>query len=99
MLSTSSSIGHQQLNSGNREKRAQNWFIFLGLSPVLLLFLVLRIIPIGRTILMSFYDWSFIGIPARFVGFSNYISLLSDRRFLTAIRNTSLFAVGSVLLR
>jgi multiple sugar transport system permease protein len=73
-------------------------FCYIGLLPIFALFVVLRIIPIMRTFTLSFYESNLINPQSRFVGGDNYLSLFSDYLFQTALRNTTLFAVGTVTL-
>jgi multiple sugar transport system permease protein len=68
-------------------------FCYLGLLPVLAIYWVLRLEPIGRTFVLSFYDWHLIRPIKPFVGLDNYRELLQDENFLLALRNTTLFAV------
>jgi len=68
-------------------------FCYLGLLPVFAIYWVLRLEPIGRTFVLSFYDWHLIRPLKPFVGLANYQELLRDENFLLALRNTTLFAV------
>jgi len=68
-------------------------FCYLGLLPVLVIYWVLRLEPIGRTFVLSFYDWHLIRPLKPFVGLANYRDLLQDENFLLALRNTTLFAL------
>jgi multiple sugar transport system permease protein len=54
---------------------------------------VFRLEPIGRTFLLSFYDWHLVRPLKPFVGLENYRDLLSDENFLLALWNTTVFAV------
>jgi multiple sugar transport system permease protein len=73
-------------------------FCYIGLLPIFALFVVLRIIPIMRTFTLSFYESNLINPQSRFIGVENYLSLFGDHLFQTALRNTTLFAVGTVAL-
>ncbi|GAK59165.1 binding-protein-dependent transport systems inner membrane component [Candidatus Vecturithrix granuli] len=79
-------------------ERRKWMFCYTGLLPVLGLFMLLRIIPIVRTFILSFYDSDLINPQSRFIGVENYLSLFSDYLFRTALLNTTLFAVGTVTL-
>ena len=63
------------------------------LTPALLLFAALTVYPLGRGVLLSFFitDYGFAG--AEFVGFDNFIDLLSDRFFQRASWNTVAFTL------
>ncbi|MBI3457478.1 MAG: sugar ABC transporter permease [Candidatus Rokubacteria bacterium] len=86
----------------NRLTLAKYGFCYLGLLPVFVIYWVLRLEPIGRTFVLSFYDWHLVRPVKPFVGLANYWDLLQDDNFLLALRNTTLFAVfvvgGSVVL-
>lgn len=85
-----SSVKRNRINRTSRQKLI---FVYLSLLPILGLFLVLRIIPIGQNFFYSFFA-SKIGNPtAAFIGFENYKELFGDVLFRTAIRNTSYFAL------
>lgn len=63
-----------------------------------MLFVYLRIIPIAQTFVMSVFDWPLIGRAPRFVGLDNYLTLLNDQTFRTALFNTAVFALGTSIL-
>jgi multiple sugar transport system permease protein len=51
-----------------------------------------------RTFTLSFYESNLINPQSRFIGVENYLSLFGDHLFQTALRNTTLFAGGTVTL-
>jgi multiple sugar transport system permease protein len=77
----------------NRLTLAKYSFCYLGLLPVFVIYWVLRLEPIARTFVLSFYDWHLIRPLKPFVGFANYRDLLHDDNFLLALKNTTHFAV------
>ncbi|HSB68811.1 MAG TPA: sugar ABC transporter permease [Candidatus Methylomirabilis sp.] len=77
----------------NRLTLAKYSFCYLGLLPVFVIYWVLRLEPIARTFILSFYDWHLIRPLKPFVGLANYRDLLQDDNFLLALKNTTLFAV------
>jgi multiple sugar transport system permease protein len=77
----------------NRLTLAKYCFCYLGLVPVFVIYWILRLEPIARTFILSFYDWHLIRPVRPFVGLANYWDLLSDENFLLALKNTTLFAV------
>jgi multiple sugar transport system permease protein len=77
----------------NRLTLAKYCFCYLGLIPVFVIYWILRLEPIARTFILSFYDWHLIRPVRPFVGLANYWDLLSDENFLLALKNTTLFAV------
>lgn len=71
---------------------------YLFLAPFVLSFLIFGAYPIVRSVMLSFYITS--GPEAQhFVGLDNYLHLLQDPDFWSAVRNTATFALGSVLLQ
>ena len=77
----------------NRSALAKYRFCYLGLLPIFVIYWVVRLAPIGRTFVLSFYDWHLVRPLKSFVGLANYWDLLQDRDFLLALRNTTLFAI------
>jgi multiple sugar transport system permease protein len=73
-------------------------FCYLGLAPVLALFLYLRIIPIATTLFAGFYNWDMIRPIRAFIGLGNYVELIRDPNFQNALSNTAILAAGSVIL-
>jgi multiple sugar transport system permease protein len=73
-------------------------FVAIVLLPVMGLFVYLRIIPTAQAFLMSLYEWKLIKPAEKFVGLDNYIKLLSDKNFITAFTNTTLFAVATTII-
>ncbi|MBS5082300.1 MAG: sugar ABC transporter permease [Clostridiales bacterium] len=65
--------------------------------PAFTLFFVFFIYPLIKGIGMSFTDWDGIG-KANFIGFQNFIDFFKDKRALSDIRTTVLFALGSAPL-
>jgi multiple sugar transport system permease protein len=76
--------------------RSQLLFVVGALAPIMAIYAVLRIIPIGQTFWMSFHDYRLVG-NRPFIGLENYASLLGDANFWTALKNTTAFAVFTVL--
>lgn len=78
-----------------KRKRLNNFYLFcyIGLLPAILLYVIFRIIPIVDTFRLSFYSWSVLGVGNRFIGLQNYFKLFQDKLFITALVNTTLFAV------
>ncbi len=74
------------------------FFCYLGLAPVVALFVYLRLIPIVVTLAAGFYNWDMIRPIRVFVGLGNYIELLHDPTFQVALFNTAILAAGSVVL-
>ncbi len=73
-------------------------FCYFGLIPILLMYLILRLIPISQTFVYSFFDSTVVNPTSNFIGMANFSNLLGDELFQTALKNTFLFAGGTVLL-
>ncbi|MGE3269200.1 MAG: carbohydrate ABC transporter permease [Chloroflexota bacterium] len=69
---------------------------YLFILPNLVLFTVFVLGPVIFSFGMSFTNWDGLGRPT-FTGPKNYVSLLTDDLFLTAVRNTFLYSIGTVL--
>ncbi len=69
---------------------------YLYLLPTLILMFVLLIIPIISVVRYSFFDNVIINKNPVFVGLENYISVLTDRTFLVAVKNTAFFVFTSI---
>ena len=61
-------------------------------APFLIIFLIFTVVPVIMAMFLSFTDFNVLQ-AANFVGFGNYKNLfLKDPLFLTALKNTILFA-------
>lgn len=73
--------------------------IFLFIAPAVLLYAAVVPYPVIKSIQYSFYRWNIVGVP-NFIGLQNFIRLLSsDYVFSTALRNTALFTIGSIVMQ
>ena len=70
-----------------------HWIYYLFVLPLLVLFTVFVIIPVGMAIFYSFTYYNVLE-PAEYIGAGNYIRLFTeDSIFLTALKNTLLIAL------
>jgi multiple sugar transport system permease protein len=70
----------------------RNKVAYLMVAPFMILFLVFTVFPVFLSILLSFTDFNMLEMP-NWVGGSNYIRLfLDDDIFITACKNTLIFA-------
>ncbi|WIF94913.1 carbohydrate ABC transporter permease [Caminicella sporogenes] len=78
-------------------KKSSLWFnIFVG--PILIAFLMVVIVPMFVGIYYSFTDWNGIADKVNWVGFKNYIEVLTkDKSFLNAFIFTTKFSLVSVI--
>jgi multiple sugar transport system permease protein len=78
----------KQTRTGFRQTRDDTLFILSIVIPILLLFLVIRFIPIGEAFVDSFTKRSLIRPGTSFVGLANYKKILFDPVFHRAFWNT-----------
>jgi raffinose/stachyose/melibiose transport system permease protein len=83
--------------SGVPRRFQDNLTIVLFLLPALILFLLFVIYPIFRSVYFSLFNWNGLGPAVNYVGLKNFISILTDRVFLMALRN-GLLIVGLSLI-
>ena len=75
-------------------RRQSNWWKrnqsrltpWLFMVPGLVLFSTYVVLPIFQSIWISFYEWDGLS-PASYVGFANYVELVDDEQFYTALWN------------
>lgn len=79
-------------------KSPQYIFAVCVLIPVMAIYTIIRIIPIGGTIFLSFHKWDLLKPVKPFIGWRNYIKLFHDYLFHMAIRNTFVLALLSILI-
>lgn len=67
--------------------------------PALIFVCLMMIFPLAYTIRLSFTEWSMGSLnPPKWIGLSNYISLLKDSRFWSATGRTFSFTAGAVII-
>ena len=65
---------------------------YILLAPYFLIFFMFTVLPVLMSLLLSFTSFNMLEFP-RWVGWDNYVRLLvKDDVFLTAVKNTFLFA-------
>jgi cellobiose transport system permease protein len=70
---------------------------YLYISPFFILFAIVGLFPIAFTAIISFQEWDLVRNSGTFVGFDQYIWILSQPQFWTALRNTfSIFLISTV---
>ncbi len=68
---------------------------YLLLAPFGIFFALFVLYPIARSVADSFTDYSLMG--RSFIGLKNYRRLLRDTAFLASVRNTVVYAAGSIV--
>jgi multiple sugar transport system permease protein len=81
--------------SARGPRAGEGRWVLLFLAPTLIGLAVLSAGPILATLAISLTKWDMLTAP-QFVGLGNYTQLLSDGRFLTAMRNTVFYTLVSV---
>ncbi|WP_084003177.1 carbohydrate ABC transporter permease [Agromyces aureus] len=70
---------------------------YLYISPFFILFVITGLFPIAYTAVISFMDWDLVRNSGTFIGFDQYIYVLTQPKFWIALRNTfSIFLLSSV---
>ncbi|WP_375386641.1 carbohydrate ABC transporter permease [uncultured Microbacterium sp.] len=70
---------------------------YLYISPFFLLFIVIGLFPIAYTAVISFMDWDLVRGRGTFIGFDQYIYVLTNPKFWIALRNTfSIFLLSTI---
>ncbi|WNR44849.1 carbohydrate ABC transporter permease [Paenibacillus roseipurpureus] len=85
---------NKKVNRLSREANLTGW---LFVSPMVLGFILLLLVPLLTAFYMSLTDWPLLG-EARFIGFDNYATIMSDADFWKVLGNTLAFAAGLVPL-
>lgn len=80
------------------DRRQVWWAPYLFIAPFLLLFAVFTLYPLVYSVWMATRQNNGPGVSA-FVGMSNFRWVLSDPDFWTAMRNTFVFAAGSIFIQ
>lgn len=65
---------------------------WLFLAPGLFMFLIYVILPIFQSIWISFYEWDGLS-PKVFIGWENYIELMTDENFYTSLKNNVIWLI------
>ena len=70
----------------------RNWIAYVMVAPYMILFTIFTVLPVLLSIVLSFTDFNMLQFPG-FVFLDNYITLFfDDDIFLTACKNTFIFA-------
>lgn len=70
---------------------------YLYISPFFIMFAVVGLFPIAFTAVISFMDWDLVRNEGEFIGFDQYLWILGQPQFWTALRNTfSIFLLSTV---
>lgn len=82
-----------------RHQRRERWLRRLPLLPALLITIAITQVPFLFSLYYSVTDWTVVPpSPREFVGFENYVGLVSNEFFLDAVWVSVVMTAGSVLL-
>lgn len=70
---------------------------YLFISPFFILYTLFMVIPIGFGIYLSFTEWAGLGSPV-WVGGRNYAELVRDPSFWTALANTGIYTLATMVI-
>ena len=90
-----------QKKKGKTASRAETKAAYVFILPSLIFFILFQAIPIIAVIALTFTKYNLFNTP-QFIGFGNYIKLLTDPRFLQSLSNTFfitiLYVAGLLIL-
>ncbi|MDD3334533.1 MAG: sugar ABC transporter permease [Eubacteriales bacterium] len=78
-----------------KEKKYVYWVFVL---PVLALYIIYFIIPVGMCAYYSLLDWNGVNKSPTFIGINNYIRLFQDKDYFQAMWFSARYAIFSVIL-
>ena len=76
-----------------RRIRGQRWAFWAFITPFLIGLIGFVYVPIIWSAVLSFFDAQGTVVPTKFVGLSNYVQMLTDGAFTSALLTFTLFAV------
>lgn len=84
-------VSSKKLPLGAALKRYRNQYLLV--APFAIVFLLFTVLPVAAAMFLSFTSFNMTSMP-QFVGLTNYVTLIvEDDVFLTAIKNTLVFAI------
>lgn len=94
---TSAPAGGSRASPARRARQQKDWAPYVFLAPTLVFFVFFFLLPIAFALYLTFTRWNGLSAPD-WVGLENYRFLLQDADFLRSLRNTLLFAAGTVVI-
>ena len=83
---------------GGRLTRSQIGFLYTIVMPVIVLFIIIRVIPILVVLLISFTNYNLNRPLVRLLPYQNFTRLFNDPNFVTAFVNSTEFVLVAVPL-
>jgi multiple sugar transport system permease protein len=71
--------------------RSFRWMPVLFLLPSVICYVMFKYYPLFHMLYVSFFDYSIVNPPGRFIGWGNYAQFLTSATFWQAVRNTFIF--------
>jgi len=71
---------------------------FAFIAPAAVVLVVFMAVPMVNSIILSLQSWNGMAPPV-WVGFRNYVALLSDKNFLSALNHTIYYTLATVVLQ
>lgn len=90
----------KQEKSNRIKDKSKLAFFCVFCLPSLLLYILFSVYPIIKSVYTSFYNWSGYGelTSDAFIGLQNYVTILKDSEFLSAIKNDFLIILGKEII-
>jgi len=98
MGAASSQLNRMAVQVKDRLTRSQIGFLWGIVMPVIVLFIIIRVIPILVVLLMSFTNYNMNRPLVRFLPYQNFLRLFGDPNFVTAFVNSTEFVLVAVPL-
>lgn len=76
----------------------KNAWVYAFLAPMVLLFAMFTLWPMGATIYYSLFNWDGVGAPSEFIGLQNFVTSLQSPYFWGAFKNSLVYTLLLALL-
>jgi multiple sugar transport system permease protein len=87
------------MGSHTRSRRRVDPMGYLFVAPYVIYFLVFVAFPVGFAFFLTVHQWNIVSPEKPFVGARNFVRLMNDELFWTALRNTFRFIVMYIPLQ
>ncbi|AOR24537.1 carbohydrate ABC transporter permease [Clostridium taeniosporum] len=81
----------------NNKKLKNIITLLIFILPAIIPLIIFWVIPIFKSLFISFTDWDYISTQYNIVGFKNYKELFCNELFYDALKNTLLFTLGTLI--
>ncbi|RKF17906.1 sugar ABC transporter permease [Alginatibacterium sediminis] len=98
-IASRKTVGKQQpTNAKGSLKRSDRRFAYAILVPAMTAFLIMVAYPFFDAMSMSFFQYTIYDLEPIFIGFDNFVAVLTDPYVLGSWLTTAIFVVGTTLL-